>query len=1170
MRKSILTKMLMLLALVVCLAGTLCVVAFAEDAPAAQAEGDLVLNTRYGEFIVPAASADKAWVSFKADGTFIVASDILVADSGNVLEHGKHSNPNETHYVFLLKDHSNAGDNLGYYNGSHIQSNIIIDLMGHTFTTSNSSGEAAFRGRNRSNNHVRLTFENGNIHNTSTIPFFYARHDYDCSPHYEFTFNNVTFTTTGAASYWFANLEQGNKQNYRTTFNFNDCTFDFTNLTSGITLFGVGNQNGKSTDTINIKGGTVIGNTNQKWISTSYYTVFLNLLANEKGEYLMNKRLTSDSTTPRTFVYGNKIGAQTKAVKTEGDYTYYAFEEDTSTIEEYPFAVYNVFTGEVVYKKYLNGTTDDHAFQYITSQTKDAKANYQIILRRNYTESNTLNTRIASIGYKHIHLNLGGYTLTLGNTLFNAYADDSDKPMSYLISNGTINSGAYNVLSLGDYYKPKTLNFKFENVDFVNVVAPVVSDNLRLVGSNVLNTNIDFYDCDFSIANTATTPLIVLGKLGSAIKVNVNIYGGSFTFAGTSTGFYTTGNVENKSVTMHPGTNGEYPTATTPLVNVAYLADAIAIASGNGYFYKVSDDNANSTSLFQLGEERVGEETKYGEIPYEYVDSTAYPFAIFNATNKTFITATPYLDGESAEYALYKVTKGAAGDYVILMRRDYTTTATNTVLLNNSGLAKAGVMNVVLDLNNCTLTLGNVLYYADADGQIDQRITIETINGKINCGSNLVVKMGAYYCKKTAYFNFKNVTFTNLQTNLIADNARKATNANNPTYYICNFTDCIVEQNASSTASIFNLGNITGYISVTANIYGGSISASGKQVIYGIGTMGGKTVCFNANEAGAYTTIKTADLTKISTSAYKTTENTVLGLRKSGANTYVLTPFAITAAYLNITNDLNLVYRVFLPAGYTNPVATFTFDTHTVTVTAYTLDENGLYCFKLSEIGPHRMGETVTATVSATYGEATETVSNNALSVKTYADAVREQNANNEKLIALLDALLTYGANAQIYMNHNTDNLVGALGELAEITDAGEITKSGEANANYQIASASLRLGGAFDFGIKIKAADLTALTLKITKGGVDTVITLTEDMKNGEYYVVYFNGLTAAELDESITFTLVQDGAQIGASITLSANAYLAALQNNATSSLSNLTKALYAYGVAADAYAG
>ena len=342
---------------------------------------------------------------------------------------------------------------------------------------------------------------------------------------------------------------------------------------------------------------------------------------------------------------------------------------------------------------------------------------------------------------------------------------------------------------------------------------------------------------------------------------------------------------------------------------------------------------------------------------------------------------------------------------------------------------------------------------------------------------------------------------------------------------------------------------------------------NGKYAVFSTVEGTPRSISFDEN-----TKVTIANTVDLSTVTEQTNEGALLGLRKTGEDesnaTYQLTPFAITNAYLNLTNDLNLVYRVFLPAGYTNPSATFTVDQHTITVSEYELDENGLYCFKLSAIGPHRMGDTVTATVTATYNEATETLTNSTLSVKSYIDTVRAQNADNAELIALLDALLVYGANAQVYMGHNTDNLVGSLGELSEIP-AGEIVKEGTANADYQIVGAGLRLGGAFDFGVQIKAADLTGLTLKITKGGVDTVVTLTEDMKNGEYYVVYYNGLIASELDESVTFTLLQSGEQIGKSLTLTANAYLAALQASTNANLANLTKALYAYGVAANAFA-
>ena len=80
--------------------------------------------------------------------------------------------------------------------------------------------------------------------------------------------------------------------------------------------------------------------------------------------------------------------------------------------------------------------------------------------------------------------------------------------------------------------------------------------------------------------------------------------------------------------------------------------------------------------------------------------------------------------------------------------------------------------------------------------------------------------------------------------------------------------------------------------------------------------------------------------------------------------------------------------------------------------------------------------------VTATYNGATETLTNSSLSVKSYIDTVRAQNADNAELIALLDALLVYGANAQVYMGHNTDSLVAELGELAVRIELDEAAKT--------------------------------------------------------------------------------------------------------------------------------
>jgi hypothetical protein len=152
-------------------------------------------------------------------------------------------------------------------------------------------------------------------------------------------------------------------------------------------------------------------------------------------------------------------------------------------------------------------------------------------------------------------------------------------------------------------------------------------------------------------------------------------------------------------------------------------------------------------------------------------------------------------------------------------------------------------------------------------------------------------------------------------------------------------------------------------------------------------------------------------------------------------------------------------------------------------------------------------------------------------------------------------------------MNYNLDALVAEIGELSEIAEA-PITFTGEKSDIANIAACGLLLDGAFDLRVGIKATSLEGLTLDIKKGDVTTTVTLTEDMIDGEYIVVYYDGLYINELDTEVNFTLKHNGEVVGKTLTFSANAYLYRMQTSQNTALANLTKALYAYGVSAKAY--
>ena len=104
---------------------------------------------------------------------------------------------------------------------------------------------------------------------------------------------------------------------------------------------------------------------------------------------------------------------------------------------------------------------------------------------------------------------------------------------------------------------------------------------------------------------------------------------------------------------------------------------------------------------------------------------------------------------------------------------------------------------------------------------------------------------------------------------------------------------------------------------------------------------------------------------------------------------------------------------------------------------------------------------------------------------------------------------------------------------------------------------------------LKIALASTEGLSLKVTKGAASETVDLdTYEIKDGLITVV-IDDIYANELGEEISFVLMQNGTEIGKTLTVSVNAYLYRASNGADESLATLAKALYAYGEAAKAYA-
>ena len=870
---------------------------------------------------------------------------------------------------------------------------------------------------------------------------------------------------------------------------------------------------------------------------------------------------------------------------------YGTIPEEYADAQAYPFAIFR--SGSfVTATPYLNGDTDEYAMYYVSSRIGDSQT-YEILMRRDYTTTTTC-TKLGAIYYRtNVILDLGGHTLTLGATMYHIDAQDpvtDGKAITITTKNGNVEVGSNLLCAVSDYYKRKTFNIVFENVKFNNIQNTIISDNAFKNDSDARNHSnffIYFNSCDIQFNFSGWVDVCNFGY-GNSRSINRPVYvyfnGGSIDYLTTSAGYFASiGNncASVKKFFFGADANGNYTTVKSAALSKQFriydkyagTENTISPVAENGNPLYLCETGAmdGSKVVYQITP-NAPVETKYGTIPGVFADSEKYPVAIFNNAGQ-FLAAKTELNSDSAENSAFMYAQANLGDnqtMIIYLRRNLTTTGDST-----QDMARVGKKStLIVDLGGHTLTLGNHFFRSSSESPANTYVTQSIINGTINNGGYYVYGAGNNWNTKQFYVTFENVVFDNIEAAVVVSPLdRNSTDYRYIANYYITFEECTFNVADSNTMAIFHLGDTSKacgeYTRAILTMNGGTVNSNGKTLLYYVKNSAfvSNSIHFGADKNGNYTTFNNAETALSSITPMAKADNNPLAIRKTGESSFTLVPFSFVSTYLNLAHDINVVYRVAIPALYTNPVATFTVGEDTVTVTEYTVDENGLYCFTLTAIAPHKMGDTVNVTVTATYGEAQETISNNQVSVKGYADALRAQYASDTNMLALLDALLVYGAAAQTYMNYNLDALVAEVGELNAIPEA-LITLTGENSAVANISACGLMLDGAFDLRVGITATSLEGLTLEITKGDKTTTVELTSDMMKGEYLTVYYDGLYITELDTEVTFTLKQNGAQVGKTLTFSASAYLYRMQTSENTALATLTKALYAYGNAAKAY--
>lgn len=181
----------------------------------------------------------------------------------------------------------------------------------------------------------------------------------------------------------------------------------------------------------------------------------------------------------------------------------------------------------------------------------------------------------------------------------------------------------------------------------------------------------------------------------------------------------------------------------------------------------------------------------------------------------------------------------------------------------------------------------------------------------------------------------------------------------------------------------------------------------------------------------------------------------------------------------------------------------------------------------------------------------------NDYSIKQYAINTLAATGTTEAQKTLINAMLQYGAAAQIAAGYNTNDLPTTFGD-EEIAALATPTTTVAPSGDKVTVSATLRN----DIAVTVSGVD-GEVTASLTDAQGNTRVVAVQTPVNG---TIVLTGIGANELNGVITLTVGNTVVK-----TFCVNNYLAAVaaNENNTAAFRNLAKALYAYGVAAAAYA-
>lgn len=290
-------------------------------------------------------------------------------------------------------------------------------------------------------------------------------------------------------------------------------------------------------------------------------------------------------------------------------------------------------------------------------------------------------------------------------------------------------------------------------------------------------------------------------------------------------------------------------------------------------------------------------------------------------------------------------------------------------------------------------------------------------------------------------------------------------------------------------------------------------------------------------------------------------------------------------ASISLTDNISINYKVknsvVTESQFENLYAKFVMNGVEYTVKDYT-ESGEYYVFTFDNIAPNCINDVIYATLYGTKGGVEYLSEKVEYSVAKYCYNMLNSTVASEsaEFRALLVDLLNFGTESQIYTSYNTENLANAqltdtqktyaTAEMRELKSVLNVATKTIENPTVKWKGGSLYLAESVMIRLKIETESIENLTV-LAECGDKTYVIKPDSFKslgNNQYYV-YFNGLNATQMSETVNFTVYNGETAVSNTLSYSIESYASAKLGGTDERLSDLVCAMMKYGDSARIYA-